>query len=111
MIVSIYYPLKPSLLHVSNCFICYYLLDSTPNSVLEVHDHPEESDLVVKANQVVLGPYTDVKPLEHGIFEIQYELPGTVSHVRHLRRDIEVSQWGNNLAIEEHINFVNNGAQ
>ncbi|KAG0044658.1 proteasome regulatory particle base subunit [Gryganskiella cystojenkinii] len=83
----------------------------TPNGNLEVLEHPEESALVVKANQVVLGPYSDVKALEHGIFEVQYELPGTVSHVRHLRRDVEISQWGNNLAVEEHINFVNKGAQ
>ncbi|KAI1306964.1 proteasome regulatory particle base subunit [Mortierella claussenii] len=78
---------------------------------LEVHEHPEESELVVKNNQVILGPYNDVKPLEHGIFEIQYQLIGPVPHVRHLRRDIEVSQWGNNLAVEEHYNFVNKGAE
>ncbi|KAF8926877.1 dolichyl-diphosphooligosaccharide--protein glycosyltransferase subunit 1 [Dissophora ornata] len=83
----------------------------TPSSVLEVHEHPEESDLVIKNNQVTLGPYNEVKPLEHGIFEVQYQLLGPVPHVRHLRRDVEISQWGNNLAIEEHYNFVNKGAE
>lgn len=83
----------------------------TPNSVLEVLEHPEEADLVVKNNQVILGPYTDVNALEHGIFEVQYEMIGAVPHIRHLRRDIEVSQWGNNLAVEEHYNFVNHGAE
>ncbi|KAF9382613.1 dolichyl-diphosphooligosaccharide--protein glycosyltransferase subunit 1 [Mortierella sp. AD011] len=82
----------------------------TPNSALEVLEHPDEVELVVKNNQVVLGPYNDVKPLEHGIFEIQYQLSGPIPHVRHLRRDIEISQWGNNLAVEEHYNFVNKGA-
>jgi oligosaccharyltransferase complex subunit alpha (ribophorin I) len=84
---------------------------STPNNVLEVHEHPEEVDLVIKNNQVILGPYHDVNSLEHGIFEVQYELTGAVPHVRRLRREIEVSQWGNNLAVEEHYNFVNRGAE
>ncbi|KAG0319623.1 proteasome regulatory particle base subunit [Dissophora globulifera] len=83
----------------------------TPNSVLEVHEHPEESEPVIKNNQVILGPYNDVKPLEHGVFEVQYQLLGPVPHVRHLRRDVEVSQWGDNLAVEEHYNFVNRGAE
>ncbi|KAI7831767.1 Ribophorin I [Gamsiella multidivaricata] len=82
----------------------------TSNNVLEVHEHPEESQPLIKNNQVILGPYNDVRPLEHGIFEIQYQLQGPVPHVRHLRRDIEISQWGNNLAVEEHYNFVNKGA-
>ncbi|KAF9433630.1 dolichyl-diphosphooligosaccharide--protein glycosyltransferase subunit 1 [Entomortierella beljakovae] len=83
----------------------------TPSSVLEVTEYPAEVDLVIKNNQVVLGPYNDVRPLEHGIFEIQYQLMGPLPHVRHLRRDIEVSQWGSNLAVEEHYNFVNKGAE
>ncbi|KAF9101425.1 proteasome regulatory particle base subunit [Mortierella sp. GBA35] len=83
----------------------------TPNNVLEVHEHPEEVDVVVKNNQVILGPYNDVNALEHGIFEVQYELAGAVPHIRRFRREIEVSQWGNNLAVEEHYNFVNNGAE
>ncbi|KAF9539620.1 proteasome regulatory particle base subunit [Mortierella hygrophila] len=83
----------------------------TPNSVLEVHEHPEEVDLVIKNNQVILGPYNDVSSLEHGIFEVQYELSGAIPHIRSLRREIEVSQWGNNLAVEEHYNFVNRGAE
>ena len=67
--------------------------------------------MVVKNNQVILGPYNDLQALEHGIVEIQYQLTGPVQHVRHLRRDIEVSQWGNNLAVEEHYSFVNKGAE
>ncbi|KAF9580756.1 proteasome regulatory particle base subunit [Lunasporangiospora selenospora] len=82
----------------------------TPNSVLEVFEHPPESTPEIKNNQVILGPYHDVKPLEHGIFEIQYQLSGPIYHVRHLLRDIEVSQWGDNLAVEEHYNLVNKGA-
>ncbi|CAO3568941.1 unnamed protein product [Mortierella alpina] len=83
----------------------------TPNSVLEVHEHPPDGEVAVKNNQVILGPYNDLQALEHGIFEIQYQLTGAVQHIRHLRRDIEVSQWGNNLAVEEHYNFVNKGAE
>ncbi|KAF9353450.1 dolichyl-diphosphooligosaccharide--protein glycosyltransferase subunit 1 [Mortierella sp. AD094] len=82
-----------------------------PSGALEVHEHPAEVDLVIKNNQVILGPYNDVRPLEHGIFEMQYQLAGPLPHVRHLRRDVEISQWGNNLAVEEHYNFVNKGAQ
>ncbi|KAG0201221.1 proteasome regulatory particle base subunit [Mortierella sp. GBA30] len=83
----------------------------TPNSVLEVHEHPEEGDMAIKNNQVILGPYNDLQALEHGIFEVQYQMIGAVQHVRHLRRDIEISQWGNNLAVEEHYDFINKGAE
>ncbi|KAG0019695.1 proteasome regulatory particle base subunit [Podila clonocystis] len=83
----------------------------TPSNVLDVLHSPEEVDVVIKNNQVILGPYNDVNALEHGIFEIQYQLTGAIQHVRHLRRDVEVSHWGNNLAVEEHYSFVNNGAQ
>ncbi|KAF9983956.1 proteasome regulatory particle base subunit [Modicella reniformis] len=83
----------------------------TPNSKLEVLASPEESKLVISNNQITLGPYNDVDGFEHGMFEVQYELPMTVPHVNSLRRDIEVSHWGNNLAVEEHYNFVNKGAE
>ena len=85
--------------------------NSVPNSNLEVVTYPEESELAVKNNQITLGPYKDVAGLEHGVFEVQYELVGAVPHVNHLRRDIEISQWGNNLAVEEHYKFENKGAQ
>ncbi|KAK3822688.1 MAG: Ribophorin I [Benniella sp.] len=81
-----------------------------PNSNLEVVTYPEETELAVKNNQITLGPYKDVAGLEHGVFEVQYELVGAVPHVNHLRRDIEISQWGNNLAVEEHYKFENKGA-
>ncbi|KAF9427461.1 dolichyl-diphosphooligosaccharide--protein glycosyltransferase subunit 1 [Podila epigama] len=82
----------------------------TPNNNLDVLHSPEEVDVVIKNNQVILGPYNDVQALQHGIFELQYQLTGAILHVRHLRRDIEVSHWGSNLAVEEHYNFVNSGA-
>lgn len=96
---------------LTSLFFTFLQQNSTPNSVLEVHEHPEEVDLVIKNNQVILGPYNDVNSLEHGIFEVQYELTGAIPHIRRLRREIEVSQWGNNLAVEEHYNFVNRGAE
>ncbi|KAF9969723.1 dolichyl-diphosphooligosaccharide--protein glycosyltransferase subunit 1, partial [Actinomortierella ambigua] len=69
-----------------------------PNSKLEVIDHPEEKEPEIKNNQVILGPYEKVNLLEHGVFDVQYEFPDPVIWLNKLRRDIEVSHWGNNLA-------------
>lgn len=85
--------------------------NSTPSSTLEVIMRPDNGDMVIKNNQITLGPYNNVDSLEHGMFEVQYELVGPVPHVHDLRRDIEVSHWGNNLAVEEHYRFENLGAQ
>ncbi|KAF9163863.1 dolichyl-diphosphooligosaccharide--protein glycosyltransferase subunit 1 [Actinomortierella ambigua] len=83
----------------------------TPTTKLEVLDHPEEKKPEIKGNQIVLGPYENVNLLEHGVFEVQYQFPDPVIWLNKLRRDIEISHWGNNLAVEEHYNFVNRGAQ
>ncbi|KAG0229264.1 dolichyl-diphosphooligosaccharide--protein glycosyltransferase subunit 1 [Actinomortierella wolfii] len=83
----------------------------TPNSKLEVLEHPEEKEPEIKNNQIVLGPYENVNLLEHGMFEVQFEFLGPVVWMDKFRRDIELSHWASNLAVEEHYSFINKGAQ
>ncbi|KAL8675082.1 MAG: hypothetical protein Q9168_000565 [Polycauliona sp. 1 TL-2023] len=57
------------------------------------------------------GPYNDVVPA--GALEpasVRYEFTKPVIHATLLERDIEVSQWGGNLATEERYWLTNQGA-
>ncbi|KAL8729497.1 MAG: hypothetical protein Q9181_004978, partial [Wetmoreana brouardii] len=57
------------------------------------------------------GPYNEVVPA--GASEeatVRYEFTKPLIHATHLERDIEVSHWGGNLAVEERYWLTNQGA-
>ncbi|KAK6505005.1 dolichyl-diphosphooligosaccharide--protein glycosyltransferase subunit 1 [Arthrobotrys musiformis] len=64
---------------------------------------------------VSYGPYDNVEPwgtdAQVDKFTIRFEFTNPVVYMEKLERDIEVSHWGNNLAIEERYWMVNNGAK
>jgi len=58
------------------------------------------------------GPYGSVEPLETGKpINVRYEYTKEMISVDRFERDIEVSQWGGNLAIEERYWITNIGAK
>ncbi|KAF3914773.1 hypothetical protein ABW20_dc0100783 [Dactylellina cionopaga] len=64
---------------------------------------------------VTYGPYdnietpkSDAKPEK---FTVRFEFTSPIIFMEKLERDIEVSHWGNNLAIEERYWMTNNGAK
>ncbi|KAF9420483.1 proteasome regulatory particle base subunit [Podila epigama] len=83
----------------------------TLNKEARLLDHPKGSPVEKTKNHIVLGPYSNIGPLENSLLKVHYELPGPILHMRKLLRDIEISHWGSNLAVEEHYNFVNRGAK
>ncbi|KAI7895853.1 Ribophorin I [Mucor mucedo] len=61
-------------------------------------------------NKVVYGPYENVAPLSFDIATCHFENSKPLITITTLERDIEISHWGNNLAVEEHYALRNDGA-
>ncbi|KAI9470537.1 MAG: Ribophorin I [Benjaminiella poitrasii] len=65
----------------------------------------------VSNNKIVYGPFTDVQPVSFDLATCHFENPKPLLTVASFTRDIEVSHWGKNLAVEEHYALRNDGAQ
>ncbi|KAG2210082.1 hypothetical protein INT46_001912 [Mucor plumbeus] len=61
-------------------------------------------------NKVVYGPYSDVAPLSFDIATCHFENTKPLITITSLQRDVEVSHWGKNLAVEEHYALRNDGS-
>ncbi|KAG0021967.1 proteasome regulatory particle base subunit [Podila clonocystis] len=83
----------------------------TPGKNMQIHARPVHSKLQVTNNEVVLGPFGKTDALVQDALKVEYEMAGPVIHFREFRRDVEVTHWGSNLAVEDHYNFVNRGAE
>ena len=55
------------------------------------------------------GPYLDIQPFSKTASRVHYlhKLPILIAET--IRRDVEISHWGNNLSIEEHYLVENKG--
>jgi oligosaccharyltransferase complex subunit alpha (ribophorin I) len=65
----------------------------------------------VNGNKVIYGPYENVQPYSFDVATCHFENSKPLLTVPNLRRDIEVSHWGKNLAVEEHYTLRNDGAR
>ena len=66
---------------------------------------------VVSGNKIVYGPYSNVQPRSFELATAHFENLHPLITITDLRRDIEVSHWGKNLAVEEHYALRNDGAR
>ena len=57
------------------------------------------------------GLFDSKKPNSYEELKIHYEYQQSILTVKGLRRDLEVSHWGGNLAVEEHFNLTHEGAR
>ncbi|KAI9267318.1 Ribophorin I [Sporodiniella umbellata] len=64
----------------------------------------------VNGNKVTYGPYENVAPYSFEIATCHFENSKPLLTVTELRRDLEISHWGKNLAVEEHYKLRNDGA-
>ncbi|KAI9243585.1 Ribophorin I [Helicostylum pulchrum] len=62
-------------------------------------------------NKVVYGPYENIAPLSFDIATCHFENSKPLLTITKLERDVEISHWGNNLAVEEHYALRNDGAK
>jgi oligosaccharyltransferase complex subunit alpha (ribophorin I) len=65
----------------------------------------------VSNNKVIYGPYENVSPQSFELATCHFENSKPLLTVTSLERDIEVSHWGKNLAVEEHYALRNDGAR
>ncbi|CAO3593227.1 unnamed protein product [Absidia cylindrospora] len=64
-----------------------------------------------KGNKLVYGPFNNVESNAHQELKCHFESTGPLITVTKLERDLQVSHWGNNLAVEEHYTVRNDGAE
>ncbi|CDH60601.1 ribophorin i [Lichtheimia corymbifera JMRC:FSU:9682] len=62
-------------------------------------------------DKIVYGPYLSVTPGSYNPFRIHYEYSKPLLTVTELQRDIQVSHWASNLAVEEHYKLEHSGAR
>ena len=57
------------------------------------------------------GPYNEIPAGAEEFVSVRYEFTRPLTHASRLERDVEVSHWGGNLAIEERYWLQNRGAE
>jgi oligosaccharyltransferase complex subunit alpha (ribophorin I) len=84
---------------------------TAPNS--DIPEYSQDGLEVSKSGPVLTyGPFADTKPGEKGqLLFVRHEFTEPVIHMSKLERDIEVSHWGGNLAIEDRYWMENAGAK
>jgi len=71
-----------------------------------------ETDPSKSGSVLTYGPYGELAPTSTSDkIRIHYEYTSPIPFVEHLQRDIEVSHWGNNVAVEEHYTLTNHAAK
>jgi oligosaccharyltransferase complex subunit alpha (ribophorin I) len=62
-------------------------------------------------NTIVYGPLDNVSPLSIKPCSFHYEYKDPIITITSLKREMEISHWGANLAIEEHYALRHDGAK
>ncbi|KAF7724821.1 dolichyl-diphosphooligosaccharide--protein glycosyltransferase subunit 1 [Apophysomyces ossiformis] len=62
-------------------------------------------------NKIVYGPFRDIPAESSEALTCHFEYLKPVLSVKDLRRELEVSHWGGNLAVEEHYELHHDGAE
>ncbi|CAI6335313.1 unnamed protein product [Periconia digitata] len=71
----------------------------------------KKADPQKQGSTFTYGPYNNVPAGAEEFASVRYEFTKPLTHATLLERDIEVSHWGGNLALEERYWLVNQGAQ
>ncbi|KAI8143937.1 Ribophorin I [Fennellomyces sp. T-0311] len=62
-------------------------------------------------NKIVYGPFKSIMPESYELLRVHFEYTKPLLTVTELVRDLEVSHWGGNLAVEENYKLHHSGAQ
>ncbi|KAK9709322.1 dolichyl-diphosphooligosaccharide--protein glycosyltransferase subunit 1 [Basidiobolus ranarum] len=108
---------KPLYLYESNVYIYspYHTEKQKTNiklpqgSIESYTKHPEPVE--AKGNKLTYGPFTPQKPYAYSPLKVHFEKTLPILTLTNVRREIEVSHLGGNLAIEEHQNIRHDGAK
>jgi oligosaccharyltransferase complex subunit alpha (ribophorin I) len=71
-----------------------------------------QADPTKSGTVLTYGPYDKTPPTSSSDqIKVHYEYTAPITYVDQFERDIEVSHWGNNLAIEERYVLTNHAAR
>lgn len=70
----------------------------------------KKADPQKQGSTFTYGPYNDIPAGAEQLVSVRYEFTKPITHATALERDIEVSHWGGNLALEERYWLTNQGA-
>jgi oligosaccharyltransferase complex subunit alpha (ribophorin I) len=59
---------------------------------------------------IFYGPFYDIKSYAFSTCRFQYEYKPPILTLTQLARELEVSHWGGNVAVEEHFALKHDGA-
>lgn len=76
-----------------------------------IESRTADGNSAVSGNKVTYGPYTSIAPFSTAPLRLHYVNNAPMLVVEKLRRVIEVSHWGSNLAVEDHYRIYHAGAQ
>ncbi|KAL9636680.1 MAG: hypothetical protein Q9164_002665 [Protoblastenia rupestris] len=120
-IVSAFTPLPTTIKQQDKQYLVYafslyvpsvYLTDKQKTKIklpsVDVPDYTSEPER--QGTVFTYGPYDKIPAGAVEEASLRYEFTKPIIHVSLLERDIEVSQWGGNLATEERYWLINNGA-
>ncbi|KAI8381186.1 Ribophorin I [Radiomyces spectabilis] len=72
----------------------------------------EAQDLVTRAeNKIIYGPFQSITPYAYQPLQCHYEYSKPILTVTDLVRDVYVSHWARNMAVEESYNLRHDGAR
>ncbi|PKY53301.1 Ribophorin I [Rhizophagus irregularis] len=81
-----------------------------PSAVIISYSQPT-GYITSNRNTLEYGLFDGKEPNSYEELKIHYEFQQSILTVKGLRRDLEISHWGGNLAIEEHFNLTQEGAR
>ncbi|CAO3623598.1 unnamed protein product [Cunninghamella blakesleeana] len=64
-----------------------------------------------KGSKLVYGPFHNIPSESFQPLDCHFESSNPLITITYLERDLQVSHWGNNLAVEEHYHLRNDGAE
>ncbi|KAG0163336.1 dolichyl-diphosphooligosaccharide--protein glycosyltransferase subunit 1 [Apophysomyces sp. BC1034] len=108
---------RQHLLFISNVYLfsAYHTEEMKTTLILpnaNVVSYTGGHGIVTKTNnKVVYGPFQDIKPESFEKLSCHFENGKPILTVKDLRRDLEVSHWGGNLAVEERYELRHDGAE
>ncbi|RUP50168.1 Ribophorin I [Jimgerdemannia flammicorona] len=70
-----------------------------------------EGTVTKTGNLINYGPFNSISPHQHTRLYVHYEGTKPLLTFSRVRRELEVSHWGGNLAVEEHFELKHDGAR
>ncbi|RUS23765.1 Ribophorin I, partial [Jimgerdemannia flammicorona] len=107
---------KQLLKYTGNIFVFSAYLSEKQKTVVKlpttnVVTYTEGEAASKSGNLITYGPFSSIPPHKQTEFFVHYENTKPLLTFSRVRRELEVSHWGGNLAVEEHFELKHDGAR